>query len=313
MTDVASVLRRFGGVASTSELRRWGISKRMLAESVFLGGIIRHRIGHYCLPETNEMVVEALRVGGRVCCVSAAALHGLRVLNRPGRLHVSVELHDSRFRARADSRVQFRPTSPSPAAAGPPRSGIRLHWDAVQLDQGSRHLVSVEDCLVQLIECVPALDAICVLDSALESPRAGLFTGLPLLDQDGLARVRSRVSQARATAVLDRATELSQAVGESVARCKFQDAGIPSQPQAPLPGGFRADLLIGRWLVFECNGEEAHSAPGAFDHGHARTAWLMAQGFHVVQFSHRQIVDDWPMVLSTVQLLMRRGQHLYPF
>ncbi|GAB3119720.1 hypothetical protein GCM10027056_04540 [Glaciibacter psychrotolerans] len=286
----------------------------MLAEAVFGGEIVRQRIGHYCLPGTAELIVEALRVGGRVCCVSAAPLHGLRVLHGAERLHVSVDPHDSRFRSRVDPRVQFEPTATALRPGARERgTRIHLHWDSPRLDQSSRHIVSIEDCVVQLIRCLPPIDAICALDSALEIPRIGRETGLPLLDGAGLTRIRARVSREQAAMVVDRSCGLSQAVGESVARCNFEDAGIPSQPQAPLPGGFFADLLIGRWLVFECLGEGVHTAPGAFDRDHARTAWLQTQGFHVVQFSHHQILGDWPMVLGTMQLLMRRGQHTHPF
>lgn len=312
MTDVASVLRRFGGVASTSELRRWGVTKRMLAEAVLSREILRQRIGHYCLPETNELIVEALRVGGRVRCVSAATFHGLRVLHYPQQLHIAVELHDSRFRTRDDPRVRFAPTALAELPTTP-QSRIHLHWGDSSRDHSSRHIVSLEDCLVQLIDCIPPLDAICTLDAALEISRDGGHSELPLLDGDGLARVRSRVSNAHRITVVDRSSSLSQAVGETVSRCKFADAGIASQPQAPLPGGYFADLLIGEWFVFECMGEGVHTAPGAFDRDQARVAWLMTQGFHIVQFSHNQILNDWPMVLGTVQLLMRQGLHTHPF
>ena len=203
--------------------------------------------------------------------------------------------------------MRFRP------AQSAEQAGIVLHWADYQLSQDSRRTVQFEDCLVQIIGCRPALDAICTLDSALEPPRHGPNRGIPLLDAAGLARVRSRVSRIKRTSVVDRATGLSQAVGETVARCNFEDAGIPVVPQAPLPGNFAGDLLIGEWLLFECNGEGPHTGGTAFDRDHSRYAWLLSHGFHIVRFSHNQILYEWPMVLSTVRLLMRRGLHLHPF
>ena len=80
--------------------------------------------------------------------------------------------------------------------------------------------------------------------------------------------------------------------------------------QGRLPGGFRADLLIGQRLVFECFGHAAHSDGAVFEEDHARLTWLRACGYSVLTFTHRQILHDWPSVLAAVRASMRRGDHL---
>ncbi|GAA1819697.1 DUF559 domain-containing protein [Agromyces neolithicus] len=248
-------------------------------------------------PDLAGDAKRALRVGGRVACASAAALLGLRVLNPSLVLHVEVGEHGSRFRRARDGKGRIFPTTS--------RDHLEFHWSRAGSPQGA--LPDIVEVVAQAIDCLPPLDALCILDSARED--------LPWLDvppklaDAEFARLLDRLSQ-RGRDIASRSSTLSQAVGETVARERFREAGIVAEPQAALPGGYFADLLIGDRLIFECEGYSAHGGDKAFENDRARMAFLRACGYIVLNFSHKQVVDDWDSVLSTVQLVMRRGLHL---
>jgi very-short-patch-repair endonuclease len=163
------------------------------------------------------------------------------------------------------------------------------------------------DVLTEVVGCLPALDALAILDSAREFLPSAWTP--PLLNDAGFSELLERLPPEQLVIAL-RSSSLSQAVGETVARERFRQAGVHAQPQVELPGGYRADLLIGDRLIFECEGFDPHSGHDAFQTDRERMAWLRACGYTVLNFSHTQIVEDWPSVLSTVLLVMRRGAHL---
>lgn len=168
-------------------------------------------------------------------------------------------------------------------------------------------IVSVDGCLAHMLGCLPAIDALCALDSARERV-PWRHEQQQLLDDAGFARLLARLPTTT-RAIAARSEEGSQAVAETVARERFRAAGIPVGAQVRLPGGFFADLLIGERLVFEADGEGPHSAPGAFDRDRARAGWLKAIGYTHVSFSHHQVLHEWDMVLDVVRMLMRRDLH----
>lgn len=301
MATPIEVVRSNGGVCRTRDFRAAQISERWVAFAVRTGEIERARIGHFVDPALPIEVKQAVRVGGRLSCVSAAPLLGLRVLRHADRLHIVVDPHDSRFR---------RPTSPTTRMRMQLERqrvdpSVRLHWSAPRAGAEHPALVTIEDCLAHAIACLPALDAICMLDSARELQP----DGTQLLGADGFARLLERLTPEQRE-IAERSVEHSQAVSETVARERLGGEGIVARPQVRLPGGYFPDLLIGERLVLECDGEGPHSAPGAFDRDRARHAWLVFAGYEVLHFSHRQILEEWPMVSSTIRARMRDGAHL---
>lgn len=300
MKTPISVVRRLGGTCRTADLRSAGFSVREIARSVASGSIERARIGHYVAPELPSTVKQAVRVGGRLTCVSAAEAMGLRILSPSRSLHVEVREHESRLRSPAHPTNRMR-AKHARARDAP----VILHWTTEI--QGSGVLPPIDQVLAQLAVCIDPLDAVCVFDAARESLP---WTGRPPhIGQAEFSRLLAGLpAPARRLAL--RSSTLSNAIGETVARIRLADAGIAARPQAPMPGGFWADLLIGDRLVFECFGHAVHSEAEAFEEDHARLAWLRVCGYTVLTFTHRQIVHDWPAVLATVRAVMRRGDHL---
>ena len=82
-------LRRLDGVAETRELRDRGIRPTQLAAAVAAEDVLRVRRGWYALPETPAALLTAVRIGGRLACVSAAAHYGWATPERHA-VHVCV-------------------------------------------------------------------------------------------------------------------------------------------------------------------------------------------------------------------------------
>ncbi|MFF2369956.1 type IV toxin-antitoxin system AbiEi family antitoxin domain-containing protein [Agromyces sp. NPDC058110] len=294
MSELRRLTGLTGGVASTADLVRAGFTERRIAAAVDRGEIERLRRGVYCDPRLATELKGAVRVGGRLTCVSAARLHGLRVLSPPSDLHVEVPSNSARLR---------HPATGLPLSL--PNSAVRMHWELETRTGGA--IVSVSRCLEHVLDCLPALEALCILDSARE--RVEWRPDRPQLLEDGAFRdLLARVS-IRARLVAERSITGSQAVGETVARERLAAAGMPVRAQVPLVGGYSADLLIGDRLVFEVDGEGPHSGPGSFDRDRSRWAWLKSVGYVHLSFSHRQVLECWEEVFDAIRMHVRRGDH----
>ncbi|MGW4927954.1 hypothetical protein ACWEOH_02270 [Agromyces sp. NPDC004153] len=295
MPDPRSVVRAGDGVRTAADLRDAGFTRRAVEAAVASGAIERVRRGVFVDPGMPLDLKRAVRVGGRLACVSAARLHGLRVLTPPSHLHVEVDHHATRLRHADDADRMLR--------AGDPH-GIRLHWTR---ETGAGAIVPLETSLRQMLACVPELDAICALDAAREwiewRPGRPALLGEPAFERF-TASLPPHLRR-----VAERSITGSQAIGETVARERLRAAGIPAQAQVRLPGGYWADLLIGERLIFDIDGETPHSLPGAFDRDRSRIGWLVAIGYEYVSFSHRQVLTRWDSIEAALRMLLRRGAH----
>lgn len=115
-----------GGVASTRDLHRMGLSDvdiRMFASSG--RRLVRVRIGWYVAPDVAPAVREAVRLGGRLACISALRHRGAPV-GDDGRLHIELPAH-----------AVLRP-------GGDDRSSVRVHWTR-RPSSGSRAVVDIEE------------------------------------------------------------------------------------------------------------------------------------------------------------------------
>ncbi|HEV7567680.1 MAG TPA: type IV toxin-antitoxin system AbiEi family antitoxin domain-containing protein [Microbacteriaceae bacterium] len=94
-------------VAHATELRAAGATERMLTSAVRLGHLIRVRRGWYCLPGTDRATVEAVRVGGRLGCVSALGDLGIFAFDQ-SRTHLHLRSEASRLRSSTDAASRVR-------------------------------------------------------------------------------------------------------------------------------------------------------------------------------------------------------------
>jgi len=292
MHRVAAALSSMGGVAARPDLIARGLTGRQLGHAVSTGAVVRPRQGWYALPSTPEPVMRAVRVGGRLCCVSAAAERGLWVLDN-SLLHVAVPANAGRLRSPGDQTVQLNPATEW--------SDVVLHWHSVWDGRpATRAIVPLSECLGQILACQPDEYALCTLDSALflrRTTRQELVGLLPRLPR-------------RCAEVVAHATPLAESGIETLTRIRLHRLGIVPRLQVPIRGIGRVDMLIGTGLVIEVDGSEHHAGPDAFEADRRRDAALHALGYRVLRFSYRQVVHDWEMVETTILRLIARGAHL---
>jgi hypothetical protein len=120
-----------GGIASTAELRARGHDAELILVWARYGTIVRVRKGWYAARDEPPQVLMALRVGGRLACISAAALH------------VSVGGHSSRLRTARSARLRL---------AEHPEPTTVVHWSRRELG-GDRRAVSSSEALRQMRTC----------------------------------------------------------------------------------------------------------------------------------------------------------------
>lgn len=273
--DPAVVAARAGGIIRTGELRSQGCTPAQLARAIERGELQRLRIGWLGLPGLSPDVVAAHRAGGRPACATVASAHGLWMLSDPG-LHVEVPRHTGL------------------AAVRDRQPGTTVHWAGTsQLEPRGGQLL--EEALALMASCLPALEALCSVDSALNRE----LVTLPQL---------RRLPGERWHRVLDQADERAESGTETIFRIRARAAGYRLRTQVPVPGG-RIDFLLGERLVVETDGSEFHSGHEAFLRDRERDAWLAALGYYVVRLTYAQVVHRWHEVDSLLRILHARGEH----
>jgi very-short-patch-repair endonuclease len=263
------------GLVLAADLRRAGVRRRHIDQALADGLLVRVRRGSFVVPQAPVSVRRAVAVGGRVGCVSAARLHGLWTLPFT-RVHVWIPPTQSRL--------------PQPVQR-------RVHRDhAWSGDQ--RATVSLPHALLQIARCQGAESFLVALESALNQGSAG-SNEVDLLADRVPRHVRPALSFCRADA---------QSGLETLVRWRLHLRGIDARPQVGIAGVGRVDLLVGRSLIVELDGQEYHE----FESDRSRDAAGAARGYVTLRFSYRQVMREWPTVLAAVERHIAMGLHLLP-
>lgn len=278
-----------GGLAATHELYSHGWTKRSLAAAIAAGEIVRVRQGWYLVASTPEEQRQAVRVGGRLGCVSAAKYLGLGVRSTEV-VHVSAAPHVARLRSKFDKQLRLEDVR---------SSGVIVHWNDSDVT-GTRFSLGIRAALKQMCLCQSPEWVVAAADSAL---RLGFLTtseweediaGLPRRLRRLLARVDAR----------------AESIIESLTRFRLQQLGFSPSLQLPIRGVGRVDMVIGTRLIIEVDGYAYHSDPEAFEADRRRDARLSALGYHVLRFSYQQIMRHWSEVRAAITAAVARGDHL---
>ncbi len=281
---IAELLSANGDVLATHELAALGVTAYELHLAVATGEILRPRRGWYCSAGLSAVAVQAIRVGGRLGCTSAAAHHGL--WTRGSRLHVDVPRNAARLRDPHQPR-RIRAAQWNP----------RVHWAAYT---GSRITASPIEALAAMCLCEPPERVVAAVDSALRFKRitvsewAACTSQLPRRLRDLIAGVDAR----------------SESITESVMRFRLRALGIHAWPQQRIAGVGRVDFVIGDRLIIEVDGRAYHSDPKRFEADRSRDARASARGFRVLRFSYKQVFERWSEVRAAIVASMARGDHL---
>jgi len=282
MPRVTDVLTALEGVAQRRELIAHGVTGRQLSAAVNQRQAFRPRKGWYALPGTSNELIRAVRVGGRLGCVSAAKHYGWAVAERPG-LHVCVAANAARLRLPHDKRERM----PAPI----PRD-VTLHWVEHPASRPESRLVtSRRETVLQLALCQSPELTVAALDSFLHLDPVGS------LDLDVWLRELPDAVLAR----LMECNRLCHSFLESIGRIRLANAGIRGRHQVRIAGVGRVDLLLADWLVIEWDGLEHHDNAAAHDEDCRRDAVLATQRRRCLRFSYNLVMHHWPLVLAAIQ------------
>lgn len=282
MISVTAALAALDGVAQRRELVTAGVNGKQLAAGVHLGRIIRVRKGWYALPGTSSELIRAIRVGGRLACVSAAKRYGWAVREHPG-LHVCLKPNASRLRTPHDSSKRMSP---------PARRDLTLHWAHLEpSDVPARLVTSKRETVLQLAYCQSAELAVAAFDSFLH------------LDPEGSADLDLWLSELP-DHILDEfeaCSTLCHSFLESIGRIRLARDGIRGEHQVEVTGVGRVDLVIDGWLVIEWDGLEHHDNGPAHDEDCRRDAVLAHHGYVCLRFTYKLVMHHWYLVIAAIR------------
>lgn len=214
-------------VLTRRDLHAAGVDTHAITTAVRAGTLIRLRRGRYVAHDVAAEVSEAVRIGGRVACVSLLQLIGIFVLDKPG-LHVQVSPRLSRSRHRRSEEAT-------------------MHWtDCVH--PPSAHAVSVWDAVRQAVRCQEPRAAIATLDSVLHHR---------LLSYEQIRAVIESLPR-RFHALLPLVDASAESGPETFVRLLLRTLGLPYETQVTIPGVGRVDFVVCGWLIIECDSREFH-------------------------------------------------------
>ena len=290
MPEVVTVLARCGGVAPIQAIVQAGLTTRAVQRATFAGAIVRVRRGWYALPSAHPEVIRAIRVGGSLACISGCNHHGL--WRPPGNeLHVSTR-HGARHIKHPDTGTPVTRENPAP--------GLVTHWGGPANSSPRRGVLSLTDCLTQVIQCQTPDIAFAIVESAL---RRGMLT-------DEQRRAIAQKLSGKRRRLLERADRYADSGTESLFRYRMLCLGIEMRSQVEIPGVGRVDFVIGDRLVIEIDSNEHHGKPHQRARDLGRDAILAGLAFVCLRFDYDQVIWDWTTVESTVLAIVDRGEHL---
>ncbi|MGV8881024.1 MAG: hypothetical protein ACOH19_02625 [Rhodoglobus sp.] len=224
-------------IASRAELISAGATSGGLTSAVRGGHLIRVRRDHYALPGLSHATEQAVRVGGKLGCVSALRNLGIFAI-KPPTTHIRLDREASRCRNPEDRR---RPLTAH-------RSGTVLHWgDSVDPAGGNEFCMSVMDALADVVHCQPKWLAIASVDNA-------LFQGF-IEPHDVYELFVGSAAQREMAQLVNGRAEAGQ---ESVLRGIAHDAGWGYEVQRSFEGVGRVDTFIEGLAVAEADSRLAH-------------------------------------------------------
>lgn len=258
--DVVAALLSQGGVARRASLVARGIPRKSIEEALAEQRIERPARGIYSVPNPDQPLLSALCAGAELACISAAKHLGLWIYREPSLVHVSVN-HGRRLEDQFRIHRSVKPLTPA-------------------------------DICVQTMRCLPELDALCIVESAVVQGKVTLAT------------LRARATGSK-DAALRRIISLvdphAQSILETVARYRLRKAGFTVNSQVYIPGVGRLDLFVEGILGIEADGREYHSGAREFEEDRRRWNLLTVRGTPVLRASSTLILRKPSAFLEIVR------------
>jgi very-short-patch-repair endonuclease len=282
-----------GGIVTLAALESQGFTAVRRSALLTNGDLVRLRNGWFAARGADVDQVRAVRLGGRLTCVSALRQYGIWVMP-DSRLHVAVSDNASRLRSPDDRRQRWHA-----------RPDVCLHWNRERMTARQGIAIdTVPAALTQLILCTDRNSALVAIESALN----GTSAGRPQLTRSALAKILSALPHAYA-GIADLVDASAQSGLETLARLRLRRRGLRVRTQVQIPRVGRVDVLIGERLVLELD-SRAHHLGDNYEKDRTRDLELFRQGFCVLRVSYHRAMFDWESVEEVILLAVRRGDHL---
>lgn len=248
-------------------------------------GELRHvRRDRYLPPDADEAFVRAVRVGGRLTCLSYLALLGVFVLaNRE--FHVHVPPTASRLRSPRQHRRRNRPIR---------KGEVRVHWTDLIEKCGQASATGIVDALSHAVMCQPPAAAIASLDSAINKR---------LIAESDLRRIFA-VLPARFQVLAGFIDGRAESGAESLVRVMARRLGCDIDLQVSFGKIGRVDLILDGWLVVECDGKEFHEDWSSQVRDRRRDLALAARGYAILRLPAADIMYRQDDVLAALRGLI---------
>jgi len=272
-------------VSTRVRLLNNGFSRRGLARAVASGTVVRVRRDRYMSPDSPKSVQDAVRIGGRLTCLSLLQLLGVFVFENTN-THVHITRGTSRMRSAAPSGGPLEPRG---------ERAQRLHWlPLVRAEKATGARVHIVDALAQAVLCQAPRYAIASIDSALNkrlirvADLADLFAALP----PRFAVLRTLVDRR------------AQSGPETLVRLMARALGCRIDLQVRFEGVGRVDLVLDGWLVVECDSKEFHSEWEQQVKDRSRDIALAALGYATLRLTAADIMYRPDVVLAALRNLV---------
>lgn len=245
------------------------MTKEEIEAAVESGTLIRVVRGWFAYPTAHTWVLQALRAGGRLGCLSGCSLHGVWTPTHR-QPHILVDRGVSRMKKAWHRHLGLMPKE-----------------DAV---------FPLLDCLAQVIRHHGAEEALTVLESAVNK---NLVT-------QAAAEVLIADASGRKQHSLRFFDPLAESGSETRVRMYLQQQRVPVKSQVAIPGVGRVDLLVGESLIIECDSEKHHKHN---DEDYRRDMSARALGYTTVRLTYWQIFHDWDNTREHLFRMLRTKQH----
>ncbi|HEX4443506.1 MAG TPA: hypothetical protein VHZ81_08020 [Galbitalea sp.] len=259
-----------------------------LTAAVRGGHLVRARRDHYVLPGTDHHLVEAVRIGGRLACVSALSSMGIFAFDA-SRTHVHMDHSMSRSRSPKDRFIPLTPFN---------RHGVQLHWHPLIDDNATEFSVGIIDALAQSLRCQEPGHALASIDNALHLGRIeeGDLSAI-------FAKAPERVCHLRE--LVDGSAESGQ---ETMLRLIIGSTGHSCESQVSFEGIGRVDFVVAGCLVVEADSRTAHDGWEKHVSDRGRDLALARLGYMTLRPAYQHTMQRPELVAGAIAKLVSDRQ-----
>lgn len=260
------------GIYRTADLLERGLSRHRIDRLVDADRLKRIRQGWYSDDSARPEVVQAVKRGGALTCLSACELYGLWVPEAHG-LHVAV-------------------TSPVPGN----QQGAKVYFHPIRTAP-SKAVLPLEIAIEHVIRYHDRESALVVMESALQAEYFTFSSAKEFLNTCGHKGRR----------VAKHLSGLDQSGSETRVRLFVRSKRIAIRSQVFIPNVGRVDLVVGKSLIIECDSRAHHSKGDGYESDRRRDLRARELGYQVIRLSYAQIWRDWEQTQRFLQAVLATG------